>query len=76
MAYRIVISLEEMNYVLELLDEKQFFDNYDLFEQDDYLWIKEDDRTKGIVALNSIAPHYNRNRCEGRETRRDHFIVL
>lgn len=76
MAYRVVISLEEMNYVLELLDEKHFFENADLTEQDDYLWIKEDEKTKGIVALNSIASCYIRDRNAIRRTRKRSFYCI
>lgn len=52
MVYRVVISLEEMRTILDSLNEQEFFGSYDLLEQEDFLWIKEDDQIKSIIALN------------------------
>lgn len=58
MVYRVVIPLEEMKNILDSLDEKSIFESYDMREQDDFLWIKEDNQIKVIVALSKMPLFY------------------
>lgn len=58
MVYRVVIPLEEMRSILDSLDEKNIFESYDMLEQEDFLWIKEDNQIKVIVALNRMPLFY------------------
>lgn len=62
MAYRIVISLAEMKHILEALDKWKILESSDLLEQEDYLFIRNCDEIKLIVALNKMTSFYMSNR--------------
>lgn len=62
MAYRIVISLVEMKHILEVLDRRKIIESSDLIEQEDYLFIRNCDEIKLIVALNKMTSLYMSNR--------------
>ena len=78
MEHRVVISLEEMKNILDSLDEMSIFESYDMLEQEDFLWIKEDNQIKAVVALSRRSLFYVSNTSErcGLKKRSFYCIVI
>lgn len=57
--YSIIVSKERIGELINSLEEKFLFQSNDLLEQDDYLWIKEKEEDKCLIALNRFVPFHN-----------------